>query len=143
MSTHVHPVRRSTHVPNYRKIPMPVILALTLLPATMIGATLWIVGGLVPACTIEEKARLTSPDQRYDLVVFSRSCGDTSANTQAALVPPQEEVPFDAASFYSIAAAAELKPAWVSATALELTAPADFEPLRADPMVAGVSVTYH
>jgi len=112
------------------------------LPALMIGATLWVIGDLVPTCTVAEKVRLTSPDAQYDLIVFARDCGDTAANTQVALVPPREEVPFDAASFYSVAADADLAPAWTSATALELTRPSGVEPLRADDTVAGISVTY-
>jgi len=127
---------------NYRKIPVPVLLALTVLPALLIGATLWVVADLVPACTVAEKARLTAPDGQYDLVTFSRDCGDTQANTQAALVPPGDEVPFDAASFYSVATDADLAPAWTSATSLELTPPSGVEPLRADDTVAGISVTY-
>lgn len=108
----------------------------------MIGATLWVAADLVPACTVREKVRLTSPDNQFDLVTFSRNCGDEQANTQAALIPPGDEVPFDAASFFSVATDADLAPVWTSATALELTPPSGVEPLRADDAVAGISVTY-
>lgn len=124
------------------KMPVPVLLAFTLLPAIAIGATLWIVSDLVPACTIEERSRLTSPDQQFDLVVFSRDCGNTEPNTQAALVPPGEEVPFDAASFFSVAVDAALSPRWLAADSIEITRPAGITALRDDASVAGITVTY-
>ena len=55
------------------KMPVPILLALTLGPALMIGSTLWVVNDLVPACTITEAQRLTAPDDQFDLVTFSRS----------------------------------------------------------------------
>ena len=124
------------------KMPVPVLLAFTLLPAIAIGATLWIVGDLVPACTIEERERLTSPDQQFDLVIFSRDCGDTAPNTQAALVPPGEEIPFDAASFFSVGSDAELSAQWLAADSIEIARPAGAEVFRDDASVAGVTVTY-
>ncbi|MET0436328.1 MAG: hypothetical protein ABW043_02415 [Devosia sp.] len=124
------------------KMPVPVLLAFTLLPAIAIGATLWIVGDLVPACTIDEQERLTSPDQQFDLVVFSRDCGNHEPNTQAALVPPGEEVPFDAASFFSIGADADLSARWLAADSIEITRPTGITALRDDASVAGVTVTY-
>ena len=124
------------------KMPVPVLLAITLLPAVIIGATLWIVSDLVPACTIEERERLTSPDQQFDLVVFSRDCGNHEPNTQAALVPPGEEVPFDASSFFSVAADADLAAQWLTADSIEITRPAGLSALRDDASVAGVTVVY-
>lgn len=124
------------------KMPVPVLLAFTLLPAIAIGATLWIVSDLVPACAIEERSRLTSPDQQFDLVVFSRDCGNTEPNTQAALVPPGEEVPFDAASFFSVGLDADLGAQWLAADSIEITRPTGAEVFRDDASVAGVTVTY-
>lgn len=124
------------------KMPIPVLLAFTLLPAIAIGATLWIVSDLVPACTIEERERLTSPDQQFDLVVFSRDCGSNEPNTQAALVPPGEDIPFDAASFFSVGADADLGAQWLAADSIEIARPAGINPLRDDASVAGVIVTY-
>lgn len=124
------------------KMPVPILLALTIGPALMIGSTLWVVNDLVPACTITEAQRLTSPDDQFDLVTFSRSCGDTPANVQAALVPPGEAVPFDAASFVSVAAAADLAPAWNADGSIGITLPKDAEILRQDPNVAGIAISY-
>ena len=123
-------------------MPAGVWLALTLLPALLIGATLWVVADLVPACTIAEQSRTTAPDGRFDLVTFSRNCGDTPHNVQAALVPPGEAVPFDAASFVSVAAAADLAAGWSPGNTIELTLPPDAQVLRKDNAVAGISVTY-
>lgn len=124
------------------KMPSPVLIALTVMPAIAIGATLWIVGDLVPACEIDEHQRLTSPDNQFDLVTFSRVCGETPPNTQAALVPPGEEIPFDAASFYSVGANADLAPRWLAYDSIEITGPEDAEIFRNDPAVAGITVTY-
>ena len=129
-------------MPPVQKFPLRIFILLTALPAIVIGATLWIVSDLVPVCTIEEHERLTSPGQQFDLVVFSRDCGNHEANTQAALVPPGDEVPFDAASFFSIAADADLSARWLAADSIEITRPADPAALRDDTSVAGVTVTY-
>lgn len=128
---------------RYKKLPLPVLIALTTLPALMIGTVLWFLADVFPACSITEKSRLTAPDGAFDLVTFSRNCGDdTPANTQAALVPPGDIVPDDAASFLSIAAASDLSPRWTADKALELSLPAEAHIFRNDDTVAGVAVTY-
>lgn len=124
------------------KMPVPVLMILTLAPAMLIGATLWVVNDLVPACTVTETTRLTAPDAQFDLVTFSRDCGDGAPNIQAALVPPGEEIPFDAASFVSVAADADLAPRWDAYGNIEITLPAGADVLRQDETVAGVGVIY-
>ena len=125
------------------RFPLAALILMTTLPAAMIGATLWVVSGLVPACTIAEGTRATAPDGRFDLVTFSRACGeDTPANVQAVLVPPGEPVPDDAASFFSMAGAADLGTRWDAYGNIELTLPEGAEPLRQDESVAGVTVVY-
>ena len=124
------------------KMPVPVLLILTIAPALLIGATLWLVASLVPACVVIEKTRLASPDNRFDLVTFSRDCGDGAPNIQAALVPNGEEVPFDAASFFSMAADADIAPRWENADTIGLTVPPAREVLRQDETVAGIDVNY-
>jgi hypothetical protein len=104
--------------------------------------TLWFVTSLFPECEVEERQRLTAPDGQFDLVIFGRDCGETPPNTQAALVPPGETVPFDAASFFSAAAEADLSPRWDAYGNVELALPAGIEILRQDEAVAGVSVIY-
>ncbi|WP_338720195.1 hypothetical protein [Devosia sp. XK-2] len=123
-------------------MPPAVLLALTAGPALAIGVTLWVVNDMVPACTLSESQRLTSPDEQFDLVTFSRDCGDTPANIQAALVPKGEDVPYDAASFVSVAAAADLEPAWTENGAIEINLPEDADIFRRDETVAGIAVTY-
>ena len=124
------------------KMPLPVLLALTGGPALMIGMTLWFVNDLVPACTVTETARLASPDAQFDLVTFSRDCGNTPPNIQVALVPPGEDVPFDAASFVSVAASVDLAPRWDAYGNIEITLPSGADILRRDDSVAGISVIY-
>jgi hypothetical protein len=124
------------------KMPPVVLAALTLGPALAIGMTLWFVNDLLPECVVNEQQRITAPDQQFDLVVFSRECGPTPANTQAALVPPGEPVPFDAASFFSIPAAADLAARWNDQGQIELDVPDDVDALRQDDVVAGVTVIY-
>lgn len=129
-------------MPPTQKFPLRIFILLTALPAIAIGATLWIVSDLVPACTIEERERLTSPDKQFDLVVFSRDCGNAEPNTQAALVPPGEEVPFDAASFFSVGADADLAAQWLAADSIGIARPTGATVFRDDASVAGVTVTY-
>ncbi|KKB10095.1 hypothetical protein [Devosia chinhatensis] len=125
------------------KMPPAVLLILTAGPALAIGMTLWIVNDLVPACDVTEHQRLAAPDGQFDLVTFSRQCGDsTDANMQAALVPPDEPVPFDAASFVSVGAEANLQPRWEGPDSVELTLPQDAEIYRRDETVAGINVLY-
>ena len=119
-----------------------ILLALTLGPALAIGMTLWFVNDLMPECVVTERQRVTAPDGEFDLVTFSRACGPTEPNIQAVLAPPGEEVPFDAASFLSIGAEADLQPRWDGYGNVELTLPQGAEILRQDPSVAGVEVIY-
>lgn len=123
-------------------LPLPVLLILTLGPAAFIGATLWMASALVPACSVTERQRLPAPDESFDLVIFARDCGDTAPNTQAALVPHDEEVPFDAASFVSVASEIDMAPRWDAYRNIELTLPEGAEVLRQDESVAGVTVIY-
>lgn len=124
------------------KMPPAVLLALTLGPAIAIGMTVWFVTDLLPECVVTEHQRLTAPDAEFDLVVFSRACGPTEPNSQAALVPPGEAVAFDAASFFSVAAEADLQPRWDAYGNIEITPPEGTEIYRQDDNVAGVNVIY-
>ena len=124
-------------------MPLPVLLALTTLPAMMIGATFWLLADLFPGCTITERQRLTAPDRQFDLVLFSRTCGeDTEDNRQAALVPPGESLPEDAASFFAAATSSELAGQWLDKDNLTITVPAGADIRRQDATVAGIVVTY-
>lgn len=125
------------------KFPFRAFLLFGTIPALLIGAGLWFLGDLVPQCVIDEQVRQTSPDGQFDLVVFSRDCGEaTAANTQAALVPPGEAIPYDAASFLSLSVAADLQPRWDAYGNIEIAVPPGAEPLRRDPEVAGIAVVY-
>jgi hypothetical protein len=124
------------------RMPLAVLLSLTVGPTLAIGMVLWVLLGTVPDCTVTEHSRATAPDGQFDLVTFSRACGDTSPNMQAALVPPGEDVPFDAASFVSIGADADLAPRWDGFGSVELTIPSGAEIYRQDDAVAGVAVIY-
>ncbi len=124
------------------KMPLQVLVILTVAPALLVGATLWMANSLVPACTVEELSRLPSPEQQFDLVTVSRDCGDSPPNAQATLVPPGEEVPFDAASFFSSATDRPITPRWMGARQIELAVPQGAQVLRQDDAVAGISITY-
>ena len=123
-------------------MPVAVLIALTAGPALAIGITLWVVNDMVPACIVTEAQRLTAPDGEYDLVTFSRACGETPPNIQAVLVPPGEDVPFDAASFVSVVATTDLIPRWDPQGRIEITLPDDGDVLRQDETVAGIAVVY-
>jgi hypothetical protein len=124
------------------KMPPAILLALTLGPALAIGMTLWLVNDMIPECVVSEHHRLTAPDNQFDLVTFSRACGPTEPNIQAALVPPGEAVPFDAASFVSLGSETDLQARWDANGNIELTLPQDAEIYRQDESVAGISVIY-
>ena len=118
-------------------------LLLTALPALLVGGGLWYLSGLLPSCSIDQQARLTSPDSQFDLVVFSRNCGATTGpNTQAALIPAGDGLPEDAASFLSIGVAADLTPRWDGFGNIELAIPQGAEIYRQDEAVAGIAVVY-
>ncbi len=124
------------------KMPPAVLIALTVGPAIAIGMTLWLVNDMIPECVVSEHQRLTAPDNQFDLVTFSRACGPTEPNMQAALVPPGEAVPFDAASFVSLGSETDLQARWDAYGNIELTLPQDAEIYRQDESVAGISVIY-
>jgi hypothetical protein len=118
------------------------VLLLTL-PALLVGAALWILGSLVPGCSVDEQARLGSPDGRFDLVIFSRSCGPSTApNTQAALLPLGDDVPDDAASFLIIGEKVTLSARWNTPASLQIALPLPTDIRRQDASVAGIAVTY-
>lgn len=124
-------------------MPLPVLLALTLGPAVAIGMTLWIVADLVPACTITEHARASAPDGRFDLVTYSRNCGErTEPNSQAALLPKGDPIPADAVAFAQVNGDVDLAPAWTRDGEIEITLPEGDNVVRRDPSVAGVDVVY-
>lgn len=128
---------------NYRKLPLPVLLTLTILPALMIGATFWVLADLIPGCSITEMQRQTAPDQQFDLVVFSRTCGeDTENNRQAVLVPMGEAVPDDAASFFAAATSDNPTGQWIDKSTVALTVPPGADIRRQDTTVAGIAVSY-
>jgi len=130
-------------VPSVQKFPLRLFLLLTALPALLVGAVLWYLSGLVPACNLAISNRLTAPDRQFDLVVFSRDCGTaTGPNSQAALIPAGDELPEDATSFASIGATVDLAPRWDGFGNIELTIPEDAEVYRQDDEVAGIAVIY-
>ncbi len=125
------------------KLGFRTLIVLTTLPALVIGGLLWAVTGLLPSCTTQVQARLTSPDKAYDLLVFSRSCGlDSAPNIQAALIPAGEDLPPDAVSFVSIGAASDLAPRWDGLGNIELTIPGGAQVYRQDDTVAGIAIIY-
>lgn len=129
-------------MPVSNRMPPAIWLALTAGPALAIGVTLWFVGSLVPECVATESKRLPAPDAAFDLVVFSRDCGDTPPNTQATLLPHGETLPYDAASFLSMGTVADLAPRWDAYGNIEITLPGDGEIFRQDETVAGIAVIY-
>lgn len=125
------------------KMPPAILLALTIGPALAIGMTLWFVNDLLPECEVTEHERLPAPDGQFDLITFSRNCGaTTTANMQAALVPPGEDIPFDAASFVSVGSDTDLEPVWGEGGTLGITLPVGAEIYRQDETVAGITVVY-
>lgn len=125
------------------KFPLRILIALTTLPALLVGGLLWYASSLLPSCEILQHTRLPSPDNVFDLVIFSRDCGATTGfNTQAALIPHGDTLPEDAASFLSIGTTADLAPRWDGPTAIELTIPPDAQIYRQDETVAGIALRY-
>lgn len=130
-------------MPAIHKFPTRMFLLLTVLPTLLVGSVLWYFAGQFPGCTIMESHRLRSPDNRYDLVTFSRDCGDaTRPNSQAALIPADDVVPEDATSFASIGQVANLDPRWDGFGNIELTLPEGADIYRNDDTVAGITVIY-
>lgn len=125
------------------RFPLPAFIALTTVPALLAGALLLYLSTLVPACEVTEHARLVSPDGTYDLLTFSRDCGDaTRPNSQAALIPAGDALPDDAVSFLSIGGVVDLAPRWDAFGNIELSVPAGAEVFRQDDSVAGITVIY-
>ena len=114
----------------------------TTVPAVLVGGGLWYLSSLAPTCSTDIADRLTAPDGQFDLVVFSRRCGQTGPNTQAALIPAGDDLPEDATSFASIGVAADLEPRWDGFGNIELALPESAEIYRQDETVAGIAVIY-
>nr|WP_314258306.1 hypothetical protein [uncultured Devosia sp.] len=131
-------------MPKSQKFSLPLFTLLTAGPALIVGAGLWYLSSLAPECEVTIDQRLTAPNGDFDLVTFSRNCGSaTGPNSQAALIPIGEDLPFDAASFASVAVAdVDFAPRWDGFGNIELTLPADAEIYRQDDNVAGIAVIY-
>ncbi|UXN75427.1 hypothetical protein N8D56_11995 [Devosia sp. A8/3-2] len=125
------------------KFPLRTLIALTTIPALLVGGLLWYASSLLPSCETSQHARLPSPDAAFDLVIFSRDCGATTGfNTQAALIPNGDTLPDDAASFLSIGVTADLALRWAGPASIELTIPPGAQIYRRDESVAGITVIY-
>lgn len=125
------------------RFPAAAFLALTTIPALLVGGTLWWLSTLIPGCEATETARLPSPDRAFDLVVYSSDCGSYAApNSQAALIPLGDTLPEDASSFAAIAGSTALVARWDGQGAIELVLPPSAEVHRRDDAVAGIAVRY-
>lgn len=130
-------------MPSTHKFPFRLFVLFTTVPAALVGGGLWYLSTMAPTCSTTISDRLTAPDAQFDLVVFSRSCGDTTGpNTQAALIPAGDELPEDATSFASVGAAVDLEPRWDGYGNIELMLPQGAKIYRQDDAVAGISVIY-
>ncbi|MDB5614533.1 MAG: hypothetical protein JWQ22_2186 [Devosia sp.] len=129
-------------MPPTNKFPLRLFALLTTVPAALVGGGLWYLSSLTPGCTTAISDRLTAPDAKFDLVVFSRACGETGPNTQAAVIPVGDDLPEDATSFASIGVAADLDPRWDGFGNIELTLPQGAKVYRQDGNVAGIAVIY-
>lgn len=128
-------------MPPITRFPLRLFFLMTALPALIVGAALWFASSLLPPCETTIAQRLTAPDGRFDLVMFSRQCG-TDPNTQLALIPAGDPLPDDAASFAAVGAETDLAPRWDAFGNIEVTLPVETEVVRRDDDVAGITVIY-
>lgn len=124
------------------KTPTPVLLILVLAPVALIGATLWVVNGFVPACSISERQRLLAPDGKTDLVTFTRQCDNTLSDSQAILVPSGSPVAIEASGFAAVGGDVDLLARWNIDGSIELTLPENAEVLLQQETIDGRTVVY-
>jgi hypothetical protein len=101
-----------------RKFSLPLLVALTIGPALIVGAGLWLLADFVPQCTPDLREDVTSPDGAATLAVFGLDCGaQTGTNTQAAIHPAAEPFsPDNAEVFFAADGTHELSPRWREGT---------------------------
>ena len=123
------------------RFPFRLFVLLTAVPALLIGIGLWYLSSLLLDCAITERARLTSPDGRFDLVTFSSDCGP-AITTQLALVPTGHVMNEDDVGFASVVTIGGVAAHWTATGSIEAQLPQDAEVYRQDQTVAGIVVLY-
>jgi hypothetical protein len=123
-------------------MPPPVVALLIGAPVLLVIATAWMANALVPACTIAEHRRLTSPDGATDLVTYSARCASDTPNTRATLVVAGQPVAPENPGFAAVAAETDLAPQWTGDRAVSLTLPDNVAVFAHADSVAEVAITY-
>jgi hypothetical protein len=125
------------------KLGLPVLLALTVAPALVVGVGLWLLADLVPQCSPDVRQSIASPDGATTLVTFGLDCGDGSSNTQAAIHPAGAAFSSETAqTFFSAEGEHDIAARWDGKGNIEITLPRDAEINRKVDTVAGISVVY-
>jgi hypothetical protein len=126
------------------RLGLPVLIALTVAPALVIGAGLWFLADMVPQCTPDMRQSIASPDGTRTLVVFGLDCGTTTGfNTQAAIHPSSETFNAETAeTFYSAQGRFDPQVRWTGPAAIEITTPPETEIYRQEKTIGPVTVAY-
>jgi hypothetical protein len=124
------------------KMPVSVLLVLTLAPAALIGATWWLAGNIVPACTVEERTRTPSPDAALDLVHFTRDCGGSELVSELAILDRGVVLVPDLQGFVAVGGEQDLVADWVDPETVAVTLPVGAEILWQENASRTVAIDY-
>lgn len=119
------------------------LIALTVVPAVIVGALLWWAGSAVSECTNEVLGAEASPDDTRALVLLVRDCGADGLSTQGVVVPAGGELETDAAGFLALDGRHELAARWDAYGNVEVTLPAGATVLQQRDEAAGTSIIYN
>lgn len=118
------------------------LIAITIVPAALVGALLWWVTGFVPDCSNTVLSRLDAPDASRSLVVLTRDCGSGGFNTQAVIMPAGATLDGDATGFLALEGRHALDARWDAYGNVEVTIPPDAVVVQQREEAAGVAIIY-
>lgn len=115
-------------------------VALIVLVTAGYAATFWLLG---PRCANRVVERVRSPDGRYDLVIFARNCGATTAySTQVSVLPAAMQLPDRAGNAFRLAADVPVRAEWESGAQAIVHYPLGLRVAQQSPTVGDVRIRY-
>ncbi|GHA16564.1 hypothetical protein GCM10007989_09510 [Devosia pacifica] len=126
------------------RLSLTMLVALTTVPALVLGVGLWGVSTLIPQCAPQIVDELPSPDGANTLTTFSVQCGlDTASNIQAAVHPATSAFDQETAAVFITAYDTDsMEASWADESSIAVRLAKTARVTRRVNNVSGISVIY-
>lgn len=102
-----------------------------------------LLGGCGSACENVPSQTITSPAGALKAVVFSRNCGATTGfNTQVSVLRTNDVLPDEGGNTFVSSTSVPITVRWNGDSALQIIGGGDTSPIKQNPHVLGVVVSY-